>query len=132
MFQVNYTSEKQPAVASMMFNSNSVQIRGLLPFTVYTVAVGAFTNNTKLLTGPSCYVKTRTAVGGICEKCYRSSVLYHSQPFYASVPPTPKRPQLVLKATRTDNTVVLSLPTLNETNGPIRLTMHFLSAWHVS
>ena len=67
MCQVDYTSEKHSVVYSKMVNSHKVEISDLLPFTIYNVNVSAVTNNTKTLTGPSCYVRTRTAIGGIEE-----------------------------------------------------------------
>ena len=121
MCQVDFISEKHQTSYSMIVYRRNVQISGLLPFTIYTVAIRAFLNNTKLLTGPSCYVIARTSVGGTyCVKLYR---MFSRYVFCVLVPPAPRKPQLALKTTQTENTVVLNLPALNETNGPIRLTM---------
>jgi hypothetical protein len=66
-YVVNYTSEKQPRTSSLILNSNTlhVQVSGLLPFTDYTISISASTNNTELLTGPPCFIETKTVVGGI-------------------------------------------------------------------
>ena len=118
----------------MTANGRSIEVSGLLPFTEYTVAISAFTNNTKLLTGPPCYIEAKTAVGGIVESawCCTCTILVTEQPcaLCLIVPPAPRKPQIVLNGTRTENTVVLNLPPLNETNGPIRLIV-LLSHWHL-
>ena len=123
MCQVNCTSKRQPAVHSMTVNSTSVQLSGLLPFTEYVVAVSASTNNTKLLTGPPCNTRTKTGVGGIMESGKEFQCISDVHVLCVLVPPAPRKPQLVPNVTQTKSTVVLILPTLNETNGPIRLTM---------
>ena len=66
----------------MITNGRSIEVSGLLPFTEYTVVISAFTNNTKLLTGPPCEVETKTAVGGIAESawCCTCTILVTEQP----------------------------------------------------